>query len=149
MIFYIRLLSIFFILASVSGCAEMPRYDDFKIHSSNVYVNPFPDKAVVYFYATDDWHQVPLYYIWDSDKKIGAITSGCYFFYEAQPGAHSFWAETESRSQVYLDIDAGKIYYIDCRTSLGMWVMNPNIARVTEEIGSSVIKNLKYCTTIR
>jgi hypothetical protein len=102
----------------------MPPYDDFKIHSNNVYVNPSPAKAVVYFYATEDWGQT-LYYLWDSDKKIGAIRCGCYFFYEAKPGAHSLWAETESRSHVYLDVEAGKTYYIDCRTSLGMWVMNP------------------------
>ena len=148
MMFYIRLLAIVFILVSVSGCAEMPRYDDFKIHSNNVYVNPSADKAIVYFYATEDWRQT-LYYMWDSDKKIGAIRSGCYFFYEAEPGAHFFWAETEARSNVYFDVEAGKTYYIDCRTSLGMWVMTPNIERVTEKIGSSEIKNLKYCTTIR
>jgi hypothetical protein len=53
----------------------MPPYDDFKIYSNNVYVNPSQAKAVVYFYATEDWGET-LYYIWDSDKKIGAIRCG-------------------------------------------------------------------------
>jgi hypothetical protein len=53
----------------------------------------------------------------------------------SQTGLQKVWAKTEARSEVFLDIEPGKVYYIRCGVKMGLMVGRPNIEIVPYEIG--------------
>jgi hypothetical protein len=122
----------------------MPAWDDFRVQG-NIYPEPLPGKALVYFYKELQWDGVT-YYVWDNDKKIGAAGGGYYFFYHADPGERFFWAETEVKRFLPFRVEAGKTYFIHMSWEIGFWAGHPVFARVPEQIGYQAIRGMKYAT---
>jgi hypothetical protein len=123
----------------------MPAPDDIRIHPQNAYPEPPPGKAIIYFY-NDQVFLGLNYFIWENDKKIGAATPDFYFFINADPGDHYFYAETEAKGFVYLKAEAGKKYYVECSWSMGFITGRPRLSLVPEHVALPIIKDLKYAT---
>jgi len=52
-------------------------------------------------------------------------------------GLNSLWAKTEAKSEVPVDIKMGKVYYLRCSVSMGLFVGRPNIELVDQYEGKS------------
>ena len=83
-------------------------------------IKPAPaDKAVVYFVRPSIMGIVSNFMFFDNDKVIGKFNAYKYLRYECEPGEHLFWAKSESMSFVKGNLEAGKIYVIDARSTMG------------------------------
>jgi hypothetical protein len=79
----------------------------------------------------------------DNGKKIGGLSNGSYFVYQAAPGAHHFTAATEVTEEKVTAVVAGKTYYIRGEVQMGIMVGRPHLTAVTNEEGSAAIQKLR------
>jgi hypothetical protein len=54
-----------------------------------------------------------------------------------QTGLQKVWAKTEVRSEVFIDIEPGKVYYIRCGVKMGLMVGRPTVEVVPNAIGEA------------
>lgn len=82
------------------------------------------------------------------DIKVGetvitTLYSGGYYPYFSKPGEVEFWAKTESKSAVTLDIKPGQVYYIKGSIGVGFFVGRPHLMVVSPEVGEKEIAGCK------
>jgi len=132
--FYIFLISSFIFL---QGCATLgPAFQK---------TETIPDGVgLVYIYRPDSFIGAAVAY----DVKVGEtviteLPNGGYFAYFSNPGEVEFWAKTESKSAVTLDIKQNQIYYIKGTIGVGFLVGRPHLMIVTSEVGEKEISECK------
>lgn len=136
------LLSIAFLL--IVGCAKMPLQGDYvkdtppKIEQGNEY-------GIVYFLRESSFGGGGIsYFIFEDATKIGVLKSGSYFIHQAAPGKHTYWAETESRAAVTIQVEAGQTYYIEGGVGMGIWAGRPELTEITGKVAEKFLPDLTY-----
>lgn len=125
------------VLALVSGCASLgPVYQ-------NVEMVP-QDKGLVYIYRPSSFVGGGVSY----DVKVGetpvtTLYNGGYYPYFSDPGEIEFWAKTESKSAVTLDVKVGETYFVKGTVGVGFLVGRPHLSVVPNETGSQEIVDCK------
>lgn len=126
-----------FLLVLLSGCASLgPVYQK---------VEALPaDQGLVYIYRPSSFVGGGVSY----DVKVGetpvtTLYNGGYYPYFSAPGEVEFWAKTESRSAVTLDIKAGETYFLKGTVGVGLLVGRPHLTVVPEETGNTEITGCK------
>jgi hypothetical protein len=121
----------------ITGCASLgPIYSK---------VDKIPDNTgIVYLYRPSSFIGGGVSY----DVKIGDIVittlyNGGYYPYYSQPGEKEFWAQTESKSSVTLDVRSGQTYYIKGTIGVGFIVGRPHLMVVAPEIAEKEISDCK------
>lgn len=136
-------------LVLLAGCNLPPPEAQFStMESRNVYAEPEAGKGVVYFLEEEIIGNVA-FSIWDGDKKIGVIYPGTYFFYQALPGDHIFWSESDIQRFFSLKIDAGKKYFVYVTSDKSWNVARANYSLAPEKTGAQAVKKLKYAGVTR
>lgn len=134
----------FICLAYIAACAPMPQRGDY-VQDTAPLIEPDPNAAIVYFLREGAFMGGGLsYFIYEDDKKIGLLKSGSYFIHKTVPGKHTFWAETEARAAVTLDVQAGQTYYIEGSVGMGMWAGRPELREITRPLADRLLPDLKY-----
>jgi hypothetical protein len=116
----------FFVIAMVfaaffiTGCASGPKYTPISP------VDVPGDKALVYIYRT----AIPIgvavaYEVMAGEQKVVSLQNGGYYPCLVTPGSVEFWAMTEAKSSVTLNLEAGKTYYIRGSVTMGFFVGHP------------------------
>lgn len=82
------------------------------------------------------------------DIKVGetvitTLYNGGYYSYFAKPGEVEFWAKTESKSSVTLDVKAGQTYYLKGTVGVGFFVGRPHLMVVSTDVGEKEIVECK------
>ena len=120
-----------------SGCATLgPVYTK---------VDKVPeDTGLVYIYRPSSFIGGGVAY----DVKVGetvvtTLHSGGYYPYFSKPGEVEFWAKTESRSAVTVDVKTGKVYYLKGTVGVGFFVGRPHLMVVPEDVGEKEISECK------
>ena len=98
-------------------------------------------KGLVYLYRIGPSGVVPV--ISCNGKTFVSLKSGSYYPYFADPGKNFFSAQTESYTQVSVDVEPGKTYYVRLRVGIGFFVERPNLVLVDEAKGANEIKGCK------
>jgi len=138
-----RLLIITMLVAGilvVGGCASVePAYQK---------VDNIPDNVgLVYIYRPNsDTGGDISYDIKVGDTTITTLYAGGYYPYFCRPAKVEFWAKTESKSAVTLDIKAGQTYYIKGAVGIGSFAGQPYLAVVAPELAE---KEIVECKLIR
>jgi len=128
----------------LAGChLPSPEAQFFTVESKNVYAEPEPGKGVVYFLEEEIIGNVA-FTIWDGDKKIGGVSPGTYFFYQAVPGDHIFWSKSDVKRSFSLKVEAGRKYFVYVTSDMSWTVARANFSLTTEQIGTRAVKELKY-----
>ncbi len=83
---------------------------------------PKQGKSLVYIMRSNSLGSALNFRVYDKDKFLGALPSKAYFTYECDPGAHLFWAASENRDYVEASLEADKVYVIDLRAKVGMFI---------------------------
>lgn len=126
------------------GCVSVNR------QATNVFPDPKPDQGLVYFYREKRFTGAAVSYDVverPSNKVIGPIANGTYFFYFADPGSHTFVASsTEADSARTIQMEAGKTYYIECGLEIGVLSGRPTLKIANEIEAKSVLPTLQYAT---
>jgi len=125
------------LVALLSGCASLgPVYQK---------VETVPaDRGLVYIYRPSSFVGGGVSY----DVKVGetpvtTLYNGGYYPYLSAPGEVEFWAKTESRSAVTLDVKAGETYFLKGTVGVGLLVGRPHLTVVPNETGAGEIAGCK------
>lgn len=141
-------ISLFCILIAavlLAGCAKMPLREDYVKETSAPTVTADETSGVVYFVRDSAFMGGGVsYFIFEDTTKIGLLKSGTYFIHKTTPGKHTYYAETESRASVTLDIEAGKTYYVEGSVGLGFLAGRPQLTEITETVARQYLPDLEY-----
>ena len=126
----------------MAGCAGMQRSKDHPMPTVQ------PDKGLVYFYRESSFKGAAVQYdIRDNGDVIGALQSGTYFYEYATPGQHTYSSKTEVTSEVNLNIEAGKTYYIKGSVGFGFVAARPKLEIVSDDAAAqAALAKLDYAT---
>jgi hypothetical protein len=108
-------------------------------------IETFPDnKAIVYIYRPDSFIGGGVAY----DVKVGetpiiTLYNGGYYPYFSEPGEIEFWAKTEAKSSVTIDIKPNTSYYIKGTVGVGFLVGRPHLIVVAPEVAKNEIEKCK------
>jgi hypothetical protein len=102
------------------------------------------DKGLVYIYRPGSFIGGGVSY----DVKIGetpitTLYTGGYYPYFSKPGEVEFWAKTESKSSVTLDVKPGQTYYIKGTVGVGFIVGRPHLMVVEPNVAETEIAECK------
>ena len=133
--------ALFGLVVLFSGCASVNR------QAVQVFPPAQTDKGVVYFFREHKLVGCAISYnIKEGDKVLGPAGNGTYFFVIAEPGSHTYTASTESATSRTINVEAGKIYYVECGVEMGVFAGRPSMRIVAEEEGKSLLPHLTYAT---
>jgi hypothetical protein len=104
-------------------------------------VDKIPDNVgLVYFYRPSALYQGGFSYdVKTGETVITSLKNGGYFPYFSPPGEIEFWARTETKSSVTLDVKAGQTYYIKGEVGAFILVPRPHLMVVAPEIAEKEI----------
>jgi len=120
-----------------SGCATLgPVYTK---------VDKVPeDRGLVYIYRPSGiMGSGVAYNVKVGDNVVTTLHSGGYFPYYSKPGEVEFWAKTESRSAVTIDVKPGQVYYLKGTLGVGFFVGRPHLLVVSADVGEKEIAECK------
>jgi hypothetical protein len=135
-----KIISIFILFVVVSflnGCVALG--PEFKK------IETFPEnKGIVYIYRPDSFIGGGVAY----DVKVGntpitTLYNGGYYPYFSEFGEIEFWAETETKSSVTLDVKPNQSYYIKGTVGIGFLIGRPHLIVVAPEVAKNEIEKCK------
>jgi len=101
------------------------------------------DKALVVFYRVKSMKGGAIgFNVMQGQEAIGALANGSMFYRYVDPGQHTFWSQVISQDAVTIDVEAGKTYYIEGVTLIGLVVARPQLRRADESQAKAAIANL-------
>lgn len=102
------------------------------------------DKGLVYIYRPSSFIGGGVSYdIKVGETPITTLHNGGYYPYFSNPGEVEFWAKTESRSSVTLDVRPRQIYYIKGTVGVGFIVGRPHLMIVEPGVAEQEIAECK------
>ena len=132
------------ILIIGSGCAKLPQRADY-IKEAAPQMAADENHALIYFVRPSAFSGGGMsYFVHEDATPIGVLKSGSYFMHRALPGKHTYWAETEARASVLLDVKAGETYYVEGGVGLGFWAGRPELREVTKAVVDGYMPDLEY-----
>jgi hypothetical protein len=90
--------------------------------SSQILQVPKEGKALVYIMRSNNLGGALNFRVYDKDRYLGALPQNAYFTYECDPGEHLFWAASENRDFVEATLEPNKVYVIDLRAKMGVFI---------------------------
>jgi len=125
----------------ISNCASTY----LTVQDTQSFPKPPDDKGIIYFYRPSAFAGAAVSYdIRLNDNIIGAVRNGTYFYKMLEPGSYVFWARTEAKKEINMEIESGKNQYIKCGVGWGFFVGHPKFSVVPEVTGKNEIKGCKY-----
>jgi hypothetical protein len=125
------------LLLVTTGCASLgPIYSK---------VDKIPDNAgLVYFYRPSSFIGGGVSYdIKDGDTVVTTLYNGGYYPHFSAPGEKEFWARTESKSSITLDVKSGQTYYVKGGVGVGFFVGRPHLMVVDPAVAEKEIGECK------
>lgn len=135
------------LLGLMAGCAKMPGRGEYVEVTNPPEITPNEQVGAVCFMRESSFVGGGIsYYIWEDSNKIGMLRSGSYFCHPAALGKHTYWAETEAKAFVTVDVDAATTKYVVGGLTMGMWAGRPQLTEVTKDAAAIIQNdnNLKY-----
>lgn len=132
----------------LTGCAT-PMVASLIKHTGHYIPTNNPNKGLIYIYRESSFIGcLRGIYINVNGKRAGALNSGTYFVYEADPGEVVVSVEDWLGKNPYriINVEAGKTYYVKAGIKMGMWDADPFINYVAKEEGEGAVKELVYAT---
>ena len=123
----------------LSGCASV-RYED---------IEGVPDvqegKGLVLFYRKSAMGGSALtYQLHDGTDLIGVLRSGTFFYLHAQPGQHTFTAQTVVSNSISIDVVARETYFVEGDVTIGLRVGHPRLRQRTADAAGPAMAKLRY-----
>ncbi len=102
------------------------------------------DKGLVYIYRPKKLVGGGVKYkVKVGDTPITILHNGGYYPYFSEPGEVEFWAKTESRSSVTLDMKPGQTHYIKGTVGVGFLLGRPHLLIVSSDVAEQEILECK------
>lgn len=104
------------------------------------------DYAVVYFYRPKNFSGSLIGYKvrMNNETVIGRVRNGEKFEHKiTEFGKYEFWAKTESKASVIINVEKGEEYFVRCGINIGIAVGKPEMYVVDNELGISEYESIK------
>jgi Protein of unknown function (DUF2846) len=103
------------------------------------YVNA--QDATIYFYRKSKFKGALVdYKVYIDTTLVGKMNTGQVLVKNCAAGRRRIWAKTESEQGIFMNVEAGKTYFMECGVSLGVLVGVPTIRQMRPEIAVESIK---------
>jgi hypothetical protein len=79
----------------------------------------------------------------ENGSELGKLSNGVYFVQTAEPGPHTFTAETENKNILRLEVDPGETYYVRGSLTMGLLVGEANIAPSDQATFEKALKHMR------
>lgn len=138
------LLNLVIFIALCAGCGKLPqRHDYVREQAPNMTADE--SHALIYFVRPSAFGGGAIsYFVHEDNRPIGILKSGTYFMHKSVPGKHTYWAETEARTSIMMDVKAGETYYVEGGVGMGFWAGRPELREVTKVIVDGYMPELEY-----
>jgi hypothetical protein len=100
------------------------------------------DKALVFVIRPTLWGNKIQTKLAVDGQWVGVNRGNNYFFFTLDPGEHHFCSDSENRSLLTLNVEAGKTYYLQQKIKVGMWKARNKLVALDEAEGK---KGLAEC----
>jgi hypothetical protein len=101
-----------------------------------------PDKALIFVIRPTMWGNKIQTKLAVDGQWMGVNRGNNYFFFTLDPGEHYFCSDSENRSLLTLNVEAGKTYYLQQKIKMGMWKARNKLVVLDEAEGK---KGLEEC----
>ena len=133
---------------SASGAKKIVKNDNDnrKILSSGICPAPQEGKAMIIFYRTFNGGFI-YYSVFENGQKISQCKRGTYFYYEVNPGSHTFGTSghlREGEGRVSVETPAGAIIFIETKRVTGKKTIGSAMEVVDTDIGIFSVKKCEY-----
>lgn len=81
--------------------------------------------------------------MYGDNRLITKVGNNTYFETEVDAGLVTFWAQTEQKATVSMNLVPGKSYYLRCSVVSGVWLINSHFEFVSEAVGISETSKMK------
>ena len=134
-------ITIFCIIAFVllTGCSYKYKHIDAPVFKK--IENIAKDRSLIVIYSPSS-RKGGFYQVNINNESPGVIVNGGYFAYYTKPGALRVWSKMGNVSEVNIDAEPGKIYFVKCEIKAGFWQVNPNLFRIPE---NQALKEITKC----
>ncbi|GHS85756.1 hypothetical protein FACS1894201_05840 [Bacteroidia bacterium] len=96
------------------------------------------DYAIINVYRTGGQGSLVNYDLHLGDSTICRVTNNfCESIKINKDGLNSLWAKTETKEEIPINVEFGKVYYVRCSVSMGAFVGHPQIEIVGNSTGKS------------
>jgi len=133
------------LLFALVGCAGKPVKHGYEIVNPAPVITPDDKTGVVCFLRESRFIMGGIYYdVMEGNERIGLLRSGSYFMIKSEPGLHTFWTNTETKSSISVNVEANKYKYVVGALRFNGLSGRPQFEEVTETTGQRAISRLKY-----
>ena len=102
-----------------------------------------PDKGLVVFYRPRRMAGAAITFSVDHvNGSLGILTNGGVLYKYFEPGHHTFFSQVLSGDTVIIEVEAGKAYFVQGLTRLGVVVGRPSFTRVDEATGRAAVAGM-------
>lgn len=138
-------LSLVRLVIMACGCAKMPTRGEYVKLDAAPVITADAESSVIYFLRESAFMGGGIsYYIWEDNQQIGLLKSSSYFMHRATPGKHTYWAETEARASITLDVQGGNTYYVEGGVGMGMLAGRPQLTEIPKPVADRLLPELEY-----
>ena len=102
-----------------------------------------PDKGLVVFYRKNLFAGKAIRFnINHQEGPLGQLLAGTMLYKYVKPGAHQFWSQVISQDAINLNVEAGKVYYVQGEVLLGIYAGRPKFRQMSEAEAKADLENL-------
>jgi hypothetical protein len=137
--------SLVLILAS---CATVPMAPPAEDAAAKKFEVP-PGKALVYVFRNTSFGAAIRFDLSVNGKPIGKSARYTYFVVEAQPGPITIKAEAENTTEMVVNAEAGKIYWVNQEVRLGFIMARVGLTQVVEDEGRKAVAECQLASRVQ
>lgn len=122
-----------------TGCASVPLADP----AADAEAKKFElasDKASVYVYRNESFGGAIKMAVFLNDRPVGQSGPKTYFHWSLEPGTYKITSKAENTSDLTIDVEAGKDYYIWQEVKMGLLSARSKLQKVDETKGRAGVR---------
>lgn len=104
---------------------------------------PIEDKAIVYIIRPTTFGAIIRMNVECDSVHIGSTTAKRYIYTALSPGKHTLFSRSENKSTLEVELEAGKIYYINQQVKMGFFIAETGLMLLNEEDGKKYLNKCK------
>lgn len=131
----------------LSGCATAP-IAPVELDQKAKSFSGSPDKASLYIYRNENFGGAISMMVSINGQSIGSTAAKTYFHFDLVPGKYSIESHAENVSNLSLNLDAGKNYYVWQEVKMGVWMARVLLQQVDDERGRKGVLESKLIAPI-
>jgi hypothetical protein len=138
----LALLFVVSLVVTLTGCASVPMAS-LDLDAKAKDFAPLPNKGSVFIYRNESFGAAIPVAVSVNGRTLGQTASMTYFRLNIKPGRYIVSSHAENVSEVGLDVETGKSYFVWQEMKMGLWTARTNLQQVDEDKGRAGVSESK------